>query len=436
MKIFGTDGVRAKIDSDIIGAELPHLMRAIYKNINPESVVIGRDTRKSGNRILNLISNGLVGAKLLNFGIVPTPAVSVLTEAHKADLGISITASHNQSQYNGIKLFNKYGYKLDEDVLRSVEQHFETIKNTKFVNNAKTQFQLKDPNIYINTLINYAGGAGVFDGFKIIVDCANGATFSIAQQVFTVLGCDSIFINCAPNGENINKDCGSLFPKQLVETAKANKIDLGVAFDGDGDRAIFVDENGIIRDGDYFLYVVAKNWQQKKKLQDNVVVSTILANMGLDRVFKNLNIKLIRTGVGDKFISNLMKEHNYSLGGEQSGHFILKDFKTGDGILSTIEILKILKSSKKRLSQLCAGFSKVPQISYNMPIKNKPPLENIPEIQENISTASRILGDGGRILIRYSGTENYLRIMIEGDSQSKINYLMDAFVSNTQHVFE
>lgn len=438
-KYFGTDGIRGK--ANVFPMNIDTAMRvglavgAIFKEYQTIShksrVVIGKDTRLSGYMIENAMVAGFtaMGMNVLLIGPIPTPAISMLCRSMRADIGVMISASHNPYYYNGIKIFDSKGQKLSDDLERRIEQLLEhedlysftspdligRVKRIegdiyRYIENAKSTLPKK---------IN-------LEGLKIVVDCANGAAYKAAPLTFWELGAEVIAIHDKPNGLNINENCGSTSIDSLIAKVIEVKADIGIALDGDGDRVLLVDEKGNIIDGDKILAILAKNWLVNKRLANEYIVGTVMSNLGLERYLANLNLKLIRTPVGDKHVAQKMKELNANLGGEQSGHIILSNYAcTGDGIISALQVLNCMVQEQKTISSLISDFAFVPQILKNVNIANNvKPLENI-EIQNFIENSKQKLGNKGRLLIRASGTEPLIRVMGEGDDIALVELLVN-----------
>lgn len=432
-KLFGTDGIRGKANIYPITAEIAlkigMAVGEFFKNENKNKktkILIGKDTRVSGYMIEYAITAGIVsmGADVLLVGPMPTPAIAHLTKSFAADAGIVISASHNPSEDNGIKFFDKNGYKLFEKDEKEIEK-------LALKNNFKTQNFTGDKIGRAKRIDDAAGRYIEFakasiqnqslKGIKIALDCANGAAYKIAPLIFEELGAEVITINNSPNGLNINKNSGALHPEIVSKIVKKSKADIGISLDGDADRIIICDENGETLDGDEIIAICAKELKEKNLLKDNVVVSTIMGNMGLQTSLKNIGIDMIRTDVGDKYVAKKMRDINASLGGEQSGHIIFSDYaSTGDGIITGLQILKIMQNSKKKISQLKKVMTKYPQIIVNVKVKAKKPIDSMTDVKNAIISAEKELLKNGRINVRYSGTENKCRVMVEGKDSKKI----------------
>lgn len=440
VKIFGTDGIRDIVDSGYLTpAFLDKLGRVIGLNIPGNKkypkVIIGRDTRPSGKKIARIISRALVsvGVDVESAGVISTPGLAYLTKCGEYAAGIIISASHNPSNYNGIKLFGSNGLKMTNPIEEKMEKqlHSKLIcqkragKSGVFNDVVRADLTAR----YINDIPAVVMGRQIRifpSTTKIVIDCANGALSKIAPEIFRQTGLTAISINDESDGENINYRCGSLYPEALRRKVLATKARIGFSFDGDGDRVIMVDGNGNIRDGDFVLYIAAGYLKKKGLLRNNTVVGTVMTNSALENTLVKQGIKLVRTPVGDKYVLDEMLRGGFSIGGEPSGHIIFRDYsKNGDGVITALMMLKIMAAENKTLAQLAQGLVKYPQIIVNVPVKSKPPLEEIKPIKESADRIHKILHNQGRLVLRYSGTENLCRIMIEGQSFPHIKSLAD-----------
>ncbi len=425
-KLFGTDGIRGIANKELTPVLAFNIAKAsayiLEKELGRKPVIlIGRDTRLSGNMIEAAMISGFtsVGACVKSLGVIPTPGVSYLVRKYLADAGVVITASHNSYEFNGIKYFSNKGIKFPDEIEEAIEEEYfqgcsmvipETHNNIgsyEIINNAREEyieFALSTANLKRNNI-------------KIGVDCANGATSNYAKEVFERLGLDVTVINNNPNGININKDCGSLHLERLSEFVKENKLDLGIAFDGDGDRMLAVDNNGNIVDGDMVIALCSKMLKETGRLKNNSIVVTVMSNLGLIKFAKENDINVIQTKVGDKYVLEKMLEDDLVLGGEQSGHIIFKDINpTGDGIVTAIQLLSMYSEYNKPLSELLKIISIYPQITVNAIVDNDHKYDYIEDVNVMaiISKIENKLDGEGRILVRPSGTEPYVRVMIEG----------------------
>jgi phosphoglucosamine mutase len=429
---FGTDGIRGKVGEYPITPEFVlKLGWAIGKVLSHgagSKVLIGKDTRISGYMFESALEAGLAaaGVNIHLLGPMPTPAIAYLTKTQRASAGIVISASHNLYEDNGIKIFSGNGYKLDDDIERQIEavlaQPMDIVKSEQL----GKAIRIDDaPGRYIEYCKSTVPTQISFEGMTIVVDSANGATYHIAANVFRELGAKVIAIGCEPNGYNINLDCGSTKPDALIKKVLEEKADLGIALDGDGDRLVMVDHHGDVLDGDELLYMIVKFRQDTKKFQGGVV-GTLMTNLGLEKAFAKDNIPFERAAVGDRYVLEILLKNNWRIGGEQSGHIICLDHATtGDGIISALQVLSAIKHYEKPLAELKKGFSKFPQKLVNIRFeKENDPLQH-PQVQKYIEDAKQSLGNRGRILVRKSGTEPLIRIMVEADDEALMHQLTD-----------
>ncbi|RDY25545.1 phosphoglucosamine mutase [Romboutsia weinsteinii] len=433
-KYFGTDGVRGIANTELTCDLAYKLGRAggyvLAQGDHRVKVVVGKDTRISGDMLEASLIAGLmsVGCDVITVGVVPTPAVAYLTKKYNADCGVVISASHNPVEYNGIKFFNKDGYKLDDEVELKIEEYIDSIEKVdchpvgaevgKRLHKHDAQRDYVD---YLKAIINVD-----FKGLKVVLDCANGAAYKVAPIVFEELGASVVAINNNPDGNNINDNCGSTHPQSLQEAVLKHNADLGLAYDGDADRLIAVNEKGQIVDGDHIMILSAIHLKSKKQLAEDTLVVTVMSNIGLTIAAKEHGIKLATTAVGDRYVLEEMKKSGYSLGGEQSGHMIFLDhITTGDGTLSSLVLAKIVLEEGKTLSELASVMTEYPQVLVNARIKNenKNRYMEYPEISSEIQRIETLLDGNGRVLIRPSGTEPLVRVMLEGKEQGQIKEL-------------
>jgi phosphoglucosamine mutase len=431
-KLFGTDGVRGVANVYPMTTEMAmQIGRAaayLFKNDKRRHrIVIGKDTRLSGYMIENALSAGIcsMGVDVLLVGPLPTPGIANITSSMRADAGVVISASHNPFQDNGIKFFSRDGIKLpDEMELRIEEMIFSN--NIDSLRPTATEvgkaYRIDDAvGRYVVFLKNTFPKELDLSGMKIVLDCANGAAYKVAPSVFEELGAEVIPLGVKPNGTNINDGCGSLHPEGVSKAVKLHGADLGIALDGDADRVIFVDENGNGIDGDNIMAICAAELIKQGKLRHNTLVATVMSNMGLDIAVKKSGGKVIRTAVGDRYVVEEMLRGGYNLGGEQSGHLIFLDYNTtGDGIQSALQVLAIMRGRGKSLSELAEIMAPLPQVLVNVRVPSKKDIKTIPEIGRLIDSIELTMRDEGRVLVRYSGTEPLLRIMLEGSDHSQI----------------
>lgn len=431
-RLFGTDGVRGVANLDPMTSETAmQLGRAaahiFMRRAGRHQIVIGKDTRISGYMLESALTAGIcsMGVDVLLVGPMPTPAIAFLTRSLRADAGVVISASHNPYQDNGIKFFSGDGFKLPDEV----ESRIEELIVSDEINHLRPTADLIGKAYRIDDAdgryIEFAKRSLPkdldFQGIKLVVDCANGAGYKVAPTVLRELGATVEVIGNKPNGMNINQGCGAVHPELLQETVRLHKADLGIALDGDADRAIFVCEQGTVVDGDHVMAALGLDLHHQGLLANRTLVGTVMSNFGLELSMAKAGITLIRTPVGDRYLLERMLAEGYNFGGEQSGHFIFLDHNTtGDGLISALQILSLMKRSKKPLSELAKAMTAVPQILVNIKVKQKPVLESIPEIDRAIQENNRRLNGSGRVLIRYSGTEPLLRIMVEGEHASVV----------------
>ncbi len=438
MKLFGTDGIRALVNEEIMSPEMGvkmgiALVLYCQKRNAPLKIVIGRDTRESGVMLEEAIICGIIsmGGTAVLAGIIPTPGVAYLVGEEKAGAGIVISASHNSFEYNGLKPFNADGTKLTNEQESELQKYILEESTKKigedFVLGQKTiltEAKEKYANFLLSKVSNLELG-----NLKIVLDCANGATYEIAPVVFDKKAEVSEVLFAAPNGKNINSNCGSQHIETLRKKVIEKKADLGLAFDGDGDRLIVVDEKGNALNGDRIIYLIAKMMQEKGELRSNAVVTTVMSNIGFISSLKKQGIGHFAVGVGDRQVSQEMKKREIVLGGEESGHIIMSNFQpTGDGMASGLMLISAINYFKKNLSELVREIVLFPKILVNVVVKSKPELKSISEIMEIIKKIENILGENGRVLVRYSGTENLCRVMIEGRDKEEIKNYADQIV--------
>jgi len=430
--LFGTDGIRGEagqfpLDPATVSAIGASLAAHLAERTPTPQIVIGRDTRESGESIERALIAGAVraGAKCMSAGVITTPGVAFLTRKLQAAAGVVISASHNPYQDNGIKIFAPSGQKMDDSVERQIEA--DIFENKQPIaaepDSAPRSSELEEElhEDYLSFLADDIGKGLALDGLTIVVDCANGANSAFAPVLFERLGARVSAINCSPDGRNINRDCGSLHIDSLREKVTSTRADLGVAFDGDADRSLFIDNNGHFVDGDATLWALASHLQSHGKLKDKIVVATVMSNIGLELALRSAGIRLIRTDVGDKYVLDELLKLGASLGGEQSGHIIMPELSlAGDGMITALCLLRALRESRKTLAELTVGFKQYPQILVNVRVREKVPFAELPSVQAAVSEVEELLSQKGRLLLRYSGTEPLARVMIEGENQHEI----------------
>ena len=441
-ELFGTDGVRG------IAGEYPLDLSTLYKlgkavvRSGKRSILIGRDTRASGLWIENVLQQAILwqGGMVTLADVITTPGVAILSRDVPFDAGIVISASHNPYQDNGIKIFSGNGIKLTDEEEEWIEEEVAGDSNSDplpLVAKDRSQEEIITFNRelvgrYIEFLRSVSS-VGVLKSLKIVLDCAHGAAFHIAPQVFRELGAEVVVLNAEPNGRNINLDCGAVYPQGMAQAVVDSQASLGVAFDGDCDRAIFCDAKGNLLDGDYTLFILARFFQQRGQLESGCVVSTVMANKGLEVALKKESIRMLRTQVGDRYVLGEMLRGDHALGGEQSGHVIMRaNSLVGDGILSALKMSQILLEEGGSLTDLARGFEKFPQVLINVRVRKKRDYSKIAEIQKEIEAASKNLGERGRVVIRYSGTEPLVRIMLEGEKETEIKKYAETIAARFQ----
>ena len=427
-KIFGTDGIRSLSNDEIFNnLSLNTLSKAILKNNKNLKIVIGRDTRESSKEIESNFINALKnnGAKIFKVGLLSTPAISYLIKKLNCNLGIVVSASHNPYQFNGIKLFNKNGEKLSDSDEIKIEKYF--FKLTKKKNNDKNNGKIQIINnpfeIYKKKFTKILIKNNFSSKLKIVIDCANGASYKVVKYIFSKININLIYIKDKPNGRNINYKCGSLYPQSLIKEVKKKSADLGISFDGDGDRLICCDEKGKIIDGDKILACLAQYIFNKSRSGVNSMVGTLMSNKGLEKFVNGIGLKFYRSNVGDKFVYELMKKKDCFLGGEQSGHIILKKFgPSGDGILIALYLIKIISEYNKKTSEIFDLYNSYFQIQKNIKLKDSKYQKN-KKINNLLRFYNNKIIDNVRVLIRLSGTEPVIRLLVEGKKYSKIRLL-------------
>jgi phosphoglucosamine mutase len=438
-RLFGTDGIRGMANLEPMTAETALKVgmaagRVFTRGEHHQRVVIGKDTRLSCYMIEYALTAGFtsVGMEVLLLGPMPTPAVGMLTRSLRADLGVMISASHNPFTDNGIKLFGPDGYKLSDEVEGKIEELVtnglsEGLAGPAKIGRAK---RIEDAQArYIEFAKATFPKHLSLDGLRVVVDCANGAAYKVAPEVLWELGAEVVPLGVAPNGLNINLECGSTAPDLLRAKVRETRADLGVALDGDADRALLVDERGQMIDGDQVMALVAKSWAESGRLKGQGVVSTVMANLGLERFLGGLGLKLARTVVGDRYVVEHMRRHGFNVGGEPSGHIVLSDYSTtGDGLIAALQVLAMLAETGKRASEACHLFDAVPQVMTNVRYKNGVSPEDA-AVKAAIDKAKEKLGKEARLVIRKSGTEPVIRVMAEGDDTRLLQTVVGDIVS-------
>src|SRR5262245_11399428 len=437
-ELFGTDGIRGVAGQYPL--DLPTIERIGYslaieltrRSGRAPRLVIGRDTRESGEWIEAALARGLraalAGARFA--GVITTPGVAYLTRALDADAGVVISASHNSYEDNGIKVFSASGRKLDDEAERAIERSLSGEWGMESAESGMGEVTSLSPTPhsdaglgekYLAFLRDEVGAGVSLKGLKIAIDCANGAASGLAPKLFSALGADLIVINADPNGRNINLDCGSLHPEKLRRTVIERKADLGLAFDGDADRLLMIDERGDLVDGDQVLFIMADYMASKGRLSGGRVVATVMSNLGLELALAERGVTLARTAVGDKYVLDELLKGGGSLGGEQSGHIIFPEISlAGDGMITALEVLRVLAERNTGLGALGGAYTRYPQVTVNVRVSRKPPLDAVPPISAAINAVEKEMAGRGRLIVRYSGTENLARVMIEGQDEATI----------------
>jgi phosphoglucosamine mutase len=431
-KLFGTDGVRGVANQDPMTSEMAlRLGRAAAHVFRDSSrrhrIVIGKDTRLSGYMIESALTSGIcsMGVDVLLVGPVPTPGIAFLTRSLRADAGVVISASHNSYEDNGIKFFGRDGFKLPDEIEAKIETvmfsgEIEAIRPTAA--EIGKAYRIDDAIGRYNEFVKSSIPRGMdCSGLRVVVDSANGAAYKIAPRILIELGAEVISLYDQPNGVNINQGCGSLHPEVIARAVTANKAQIGIAYDGDADRVILCDEKGTVVDGDGIMAICSLQMIKQGRLRHNTLVATVMSNLGLELALNDAGGKLVRVSVGDRAVMEKMIEGGYNLGGEQSGHVIFLDHNTtGDGLVTALQVLAIMKQTGKPLSELAACMKTYPQTLVNVTVKKRRDLAAIPEITQRITEVEKTLEGRGRVLVRYSGTEPKVRVMLEGEDGAEI----------------
>ena len=434
-KLFGTDGVRGVANQDPMTSEMALRIGRAAAHVFRDSsrrhrIVIGKDTRLSGYMIESALTSGIcsMGVDVLLVGPVPTPGIAFLTRSLRADAGVVISASHNSYEDNGIKFFGRDGFKLPDETEKKIEELIfsgavDAVRPT--ASEIGKAFRIDDATGRYNEFVKSSIPRGMdLAGLRVVLDSANGAAYKIGPRILTELGADVISLYDQPNGVNINQGCGSLHPEVICRSVVANEARIGIAFDGDADRVILCDERGLVVDGDAVMAVCALQMMKEGRLKQNTLVATVMSNLGLELAMQKAGGKLVRASVGDRYVMEKMIEGGYNLGGEQSGHIIFLDNNTtGDGLISALQILAVMKQTGKPLSDLAACMKSYPQTLVNVKVKDRQELSTIPEIAKGMAEIEKKLEGTGRLLVRYSGTEPKVRVMIEGENEREINAL-------------
>jgi phosphoglucosamine mutase len=424
-----------------LGRAIAHIFKEVKGR---HRIVVGKDTRLSGYMLETALASGIcsMGADVMLVGPLPTPGIAFVTTSMRANAGVVISASHNPYYDNGIKIFSRDGFKLPDEIEHRIEElifsnHLQSLRPT--ASEVGKAYRIDDAvGRYVVFLKNTFPNDLTLEGLRIALDCANGAAYRVAPAVLEELGAEVMPIGVEPNGENINADCGSLHPEVVTRLVLDKGADIGIALDGDGDRIIFVDRKGKQVDGDRILAICGLQMLTEQKLKKRTVVTTVMSNMGLDRAIQSAGGSVVRTQVGDRYVVEEMVRGNYNLGGEQSGHTVFLDYNTTcDGILTALQVLAIMKRKEKPLDALASVMEPLPQVLYNIRVRDKKDLTEFPEIQKRIQAIEGALGSSGRIFVRYSGTEPLLRIMVEGEDEAKLHrFAQDVVELVKKHIGE
>ncbi|MBN1918915.1 MAG: phosphoglucosamine mutase [Verrucomicrobia bacterium] len=432
-KLFGTDGVRGVANTEPMTAEtalkLGRAAAHVFKRDDQRRhrIVIGKDTRLSGYMLENALVAGIcsMGVDALLLGPLPTPAVAFITRSLRADAGVMLSASHNPYMDNGIKFFSNDGFKLPDELECQMEAYIasgelDSIRPTAA--GVGKAYRIDDAlGRYIEFIKNSFPKGMTLDGLKIVLDVANGAPYKVAPRIFTELGAEVVVYSDEPNGMNINDHCGALYPEVIRKGVIDHRADLGISLDGDGDRCIMADDDATVVDGDDILAIAAADMKAKGLLTKNAVVATVMSNFGLVRAMQQAGIELHRSKVGDRYVIEAMLAHGVNLGGEQSGHIIFSDYTTtGDGLITALQVLRVVRETGRKLSDLRRVMRRYPQVLVNVPVRDKPPVESLDGVQAAVRAVEQILGEEGRVLVRYSGTEYLARVMVEGREEREV----------------
>jgi len=443
-KLFGTDGIRGVANIYPMTSELALKLGRAVSHVFKERhgrgrIVVGKDTRLSGYMLETAIESGVcsMGLDVWIVGPLPTPGIAFITQSMRADAGIVISASHNPYQDNGIKIFSGDGLKLPDELEYEIENivldgSLDTLRPV--ASEIGKAHRIDDAvGRYIVFLKNIFPQQYSLDGLRMVVDCANGACYKVAPSVFEELGAHVITHGVDPDGENINKDCGTMYPDVLRELVIEHNAHIGIAFDGDGDRVMFVDEKGEVVDGDAVMTILAIHLKEKGLLRKNTMVTTIASNMGIELCLKGHGIGVLRTDVGDRYVLEALLREGLNFGGEKSGHIVFFDHNTtGDGMVTALQMLSVIIDSGKTLGELKTCFRELPQAERNVRVKEKKPIEGCPPLSSVIEKARRELGSSGRVVVRYSGTEMLLRVMVEGETLQTVNACADNIAATAE----
>ncbi|MCY0148204.1 phosphoglucosamine mutase [Hoeflea sp. G2-23] len=438
-RYFGTDGIRGQANKAPMTPDLAMRVGVAVGNLfrrgdHRHRVVIGKDTRLSGYMIENALVAGFTAAGLDVFllGPIPTPAVAMLTRSLRADIGVMISASHNPYQDNGIKLFGPDGFKLSDEIEHRIEELMDDniqlqLARPDAIGRAKRVDGVHDR--YIEFAKRTLPKDITLSGMRVVIDCANGAGYKVAPAALWELGAEVVAIGEEPNGTNINLNCGSTHPLALSRKVNEVRADVGIALDGDADRVLIVDETGAVIDGDQLMALIGESWAADQSLRGEGIVATVMSNLGLERFLGGIGLSLARTQVGDRYVVEHMRKHNFNVGGEQSGHIVLSDFATtGDGLVAALQVMACVQRMGRPVSEVCRRFDPVPQVLKNVRYSGGKPL-NDSHVKSAIADAEASLGNGGRLVIRPSGTEPLIRVMAEGDDRGQIETIVDDLIN-------
>jgi len=444
-RLFGTDGVRGRANVHPMTAEMALALGQAVAHVfargglERRRVIIGKDTRLSGYLFEDAMAAGIcsMGVDVLQVGPMPTPGMAFLTADMRCDAGVMISASHNPYQDNGIKFFSRDGFKLPDEIELQMEQ---------LVNSGALARHRAEPDAigaarriddvtgrYVVFLKKSFPSQQSLEGVRIVLDCAHGAAYRVGPTVMRELGAEVFALGVDPNGRNINEACGALHPEKAGAKVREVRADVGVALDGDADRCVMIDERGETVDGDALLALLARDCFERGVLEGGAVVATVMSNLGLERALARCDLGLVRTAVGDRYVVEAMRAGGYNLGGEQSGHIVMLDHNTtGDGLLTALQVLAIMRRTQRPLSDLVSGFERVPQVLVNVAVASKRPVEDLPGFQKKLGEVEAALGDDGRVLVRYSGTESKARVMVEGDDESRVREYAEELAAELQ----
>jgi len=444
-RLFGTDGVRGRANVYPMTAEvalaLGQAVAHVFASggIERRRVIIGKDTRLSGYLFEDALAAGIcsMGVDVLQVGPMPTPGMAFLTADMRCDAGVMISASHNGYQDNGIKFFSRDGFKLPDEIELRVErlvQSGELASHRAGPDAIGAARRIDDvTGRYVVFLKKSFPRTLSLEDMRVVLDCAHGAAYKVGPTVLRELGAEVVAVGVEPNGRNINDACGALYPERTGAVVREVRGDIGIALDGDADRCVMVDERGQTVDGDALLALLARDFSQRGVLTGGAIVTTVMSNLGLERALARCELGLVRTAVGDRYVVEAMRTGGYNLGGEQSGHVVMLDHNTtGDGLLTALQVLAIVRRTGRPLSELVADFERVPQVLVNVSVSRKRPVEDLPEFQKKLDAVEAALGGEGRVLVRYSGTEPKARVMVEGDDEVRVREYAEDLAAELQ----